>query len=347
MLGKKFLTKACLSTYSMQFSALEARQRIIATLALEKGKNNLVQKAGTEGINPEIAKHYSLLSTAFNAAARQGAAKFQMAYDETRPLSRRNTDKTFQEALIRLYDDRGEAVYPDALFDALDNADQDGEAGRQARLWFTISQIREFYRTHQPNEALSLNISAADMRNPSYRDGLEETLKLAGQNGFKNLILEALEQSPWGVDESQALRSFRDKYGVKIAIDDYGAPDGFHTANTLVLLSPDIVKLDGHAVRNFIEKDNKTIFTRLEEVEKICPEALVVAEWVSSAEDASLLMTEGKKHFWAHRIDIIQGQNIIENEREFLHHLAKLKKQETSPAPAEETMFCPPIFQPV
>jgi EAL domain-containing protein (putative c-di-GMP-specific phosphodiesterase class I)/CheY-like chemotaxis protein len=89
---------------------------------------------------------------------------------------------------------------------------------------------------------VSLNVSPSTAGSSEFRDVL-------GRMPLERLVLEVTEHAP--VDDygelNDALRGLRAK-GLRVAIDDAGA--GFASLRHIVLLSPDLVKLDITLIRN-------------------------------------------------------------------------------------------------
>lgn len=310
-----------------RFAALESRCRGLAAKALERAYNRAAADIENMNITPQSVGRFDILKNAFDAASGNGAALFEAEFEATLSLSARNTGEAFHEALVRLHDGKGGRVFPDTLFEATDGFDGTDEAGRALRLWIFTKQMKEFYETHDRAAPLSLNINPIDMRNAEFRKGLEEALSAACDHGCRNVVLEALEQAPWEEEEALALKGFRDRFGVKIAIDDYGARKGYHNPQTLQRLAPDFVKLDGHLVRDFIEKKDGDLLMRLREIQHVCPKAHVVAEWVASPEEINDVMERLRRNDLPSTIHLVQGRDLHETPRSFLSRLAALRER--------------------
>lgn len=145
---------------------------------------------------------------------------------------------------------------------------------------------------------LSLNISPSALCNPRY--GIYATIRAARQVGYpaNRLIFEVTEH-----ERARSLPMFRryfDAYrkrGVTIAIDDFGA--GYAGLNTLILVRPDIIKLDAGLIRG-IEGDllrQALVRGTLDACRRVG--ILVIAEGIETSGEKETLRALG--------IDLMQG----------------------------------------
>lgn len=141
-------------------------------------------------------------------------------------------------------------------------------------------------------ERLSLNISATAICHR--RHGLHATLRTAAQLGWRadDLIFEMTEHDP--VPDTGKLHRWisaaRDRK-IKVAIDDFGA--GYAGLNMLLLLRPELIKLDMGLVRN-VDRD-QTRQALIRGIIDACNTfgCLVVAEGVETRAEFSTLSTLG------------------------------------------------------
>jgi EAL domain-containing protein (putative c-di-GMP-specific phosphodiesterase class I) len=145
---------------------------------------------------------------------------------------------------------------------------------------------------------LSLNISPSALCNPRY--GIYSTIRAARQAGFAadRLIFEVTEH-----DTRHNLPMFKryfDAYrkrGVTIGIDDFGA--GYAGLNTLILVRPDIIKLDAGLIRG-IEDDplrQALVLGTLEACRRVG--ISVIAEGIETAVERDVLQALG--------VELMQG----------------------------------------
>jgi EAL domain-containing protein (putative c-di-GMP-specific phosphodiesterase class I) len=96
--------------------------------------------------------------------------------------------------------------------------------------------------------SVSINLSALDIEQKSTRENILELLE--EHKDFAHLIVfELLEDE--SVKEFKIIRQFITdvkKYGVRIAIDDFGA--GYSNYERLLDYQPDILKIDGCLIRD-------------------------------------------------------------------------------------------------
>ena len=108
-----------------------------------------------------------------------------------------------------------------------------------------IRKVLELFRDR--TESVFLNLSAYDISSEASRSMLYELLS--------NLPQEACGRITFEILESEKIRDFNEmvnflneirKFGVKIAIDDFGA--GFSNFTAILRVNPDFIKIDGDQV---------------------------------------------------------------------------------------------------
>jgi diguanylate cyclase (GGDEF)-like protein len=133
----------------------------------------------------------------------------------------------------------------------------------------------------QNNEIFSINFSYADMNNAKLIDELEEKISINGLG--ERLIFEIVETEQ--LDNMETIYTFIDrfrKYGVKIAIDDFGS--GYSNFAYIFSLNPDFIKIDGTLITQILDSEKMYMFVEsiIELAHKLNIE--VIAEHVSSQE---------------------------------------------------------------
>ncbi len=204
----------------------------------------------------------------------------------------------FAEGLFRLYDDAGERIPSDKALQSLEGIqDQTQHVASRTRFWLAVAAIEQFFDTHPDHTHLSLNISALAAQSSYFtRRFIKAIDALHAVHPDKNLIVEMLEHHPWQSNRAitQTLKELVAK-GCSLAVDDYGADSGSHGPPTLQLVqklskNPPLVKIDGQLVERAIETEEtfsrtrwmRTLVSRLQEVRKHSPDALLVFEWVKN-----------------------------------------------------------------
>ncbi len=145
------------------------------------------------------------------------------------------------ESLVRLIDEAGNVVPPIKFLFIAKNSKYYPDLTKQV----TEKSFRMF--KNRPEE-FSINISALDIENKHIRDFLLESLK-NDPDAAKRLTMEIVEQE--GVKHFDILKDFVHqvkKYGVKIAIDDFGS--GYSNFRSLLDMEVDFIKIDGSLIRN-------------------------------------------------------------------------------------------------
>ncbi len=154
----------------------------------------------------------------------------------------RTQEITKYEALMRL-SDKDHNIYAPGQF---------LEIAKDYHLYLQLSQLMirkvlELFRDRKEN--VFLNLSAYDIGSPSNRTMLYDLLS--------DLPPEACGRITFEILESEKIRDFNEmvnflselrKFGVKIAIDDFGA--GFSNFTAILRVNPDFIKIDGDLIIN-------------------------------------------------------------------------------------------------
>ncbi len=150
------------------------------------------------------------------------------------------------ESLVRLVSEDGKVLAP---FFFLDTA-------KKGKYYTQITQIvlqNSFKALLLTDKDISINLSAIDIELEVVRDEIFTLLEKNKQDANR-VIFELLEDE--SIQELETIKIFiKDVkvYGVKIAIDDFGA--GYSNFERLLEYQPDILKIDGSLIKN-IETDS-------------------------------------------------------------------------------------------
>ena len=139
--------------------------------------------------------------------------------------------------------------------------------------------------------SISINLSALDIEQKSTRDKIFELLEYNKQHTSR-IIIELLEDE--SIKDFKVITSFISdvkEFGVKIAIDDFGA--GYSNFERLIDYQPDILKIDGCLIRDIETNDYslcvvKTIVSFAKE-----QNIKTVAEYVENEEIFNILNNLG------------------------------------------------------
>ncbi|MDD2652971.1 MAG: EAL domain-containing protein [Sulfurimonas sp.] len=163
------------------------------------------------------------------------------------------------------------------------------------------------------NETFSINFSYQDMKNEPLMQKLQE--RIAEHNLGERLIFEIIETEH--LDNINVVKAFIarfKKYGVKIAIDDFGS--GYSNFAHIFLLNPDCIKIDGSLIKDML--DNKFVYIFVETIIDFAHKLGmgVIAEFVSSKEIYDALLEL--------KVDAMQGYFIGYPAPEYLKNLETL-----------------------
>lgn len=230
--------------------------------------------------------------------------RLRLDYQEVRPLQGEHQDAVHVELLMRLIDVDGKEVLPGEFLPA---AERYGLMPILDR-WVIEQAIANFDRLHPGGKDLvscAVNISAASLED----EGLaEHALALLKQYGL------APERITFEITESTAVRHISQlthfisevrAVGCRVALDDFGT--GMSSFAYLNVLNLDVVKIDGHFIRNI--EDDPMGLSIVRAVTEIAHQSgmQVVAEWVQT--DTALEMLRGLG------VDFVQGRVIHSPER--------------------------------
>jgi len=153
------------------------------------------------------------------------------------------------ESLVRLIDQTGKVLSPYFFLDI----------SKKGKYYSQITKIvlkNSFEALKKVPQDISMNISALDIELPSTQQYIFELLEEYKQYTHR-VVFELLEDE--GVKHFKTILDFINKvksYGVKIAIDDFGA--GYSNFERLLDYQPDILKIDGCLIKNILD-DNYSL----------------------------------------------------------------------------------------
>lgn len=145
------------------------------------------------------------------------------------------------ESLVRLLESDDTVMVPFLFLDV----------AKQGKYYTQITSAvleNSFTALNKINCDVSINLSAIDMENEAIREDIYRLLKTYGKEA-KRITFELLEDED--MKDFDVVKTFITKvksYGVKIAMDDFGA--GYSNYERLLDFQPDIIKIDGSLVKN-------------------------------------------------------------------------------------------------
>jgi len=229
------------------------------------------------------------------------AIKNDMLIPYFMPMKNTKTKKIDKyESLVRIKD--GDKIYtPDKIIDIASSS------GLYPLLTQTMIKKTFEYFKDIDNIKFSINLSLTDILNVQTIDILLNYLKEYRYS--HNVVIELLETEE--LSDFILLNNFIKKvkkYGVKIAIDDFGS--GYSNFNYILNLDVDIIKLDSCLVKNiFTDQEALIVVSNIVRVAKEL-KLLVVAEMVYDKHIEEILT--------AHKVDYLQGYHIGQPASEIL-----------------------------
>lgn len=187
------------------------------------------------------------------------------------------------ESLMRIRDAEGRIYKP---FEFMDTA-------KKYHMYARLSEHmidRVLTDFENLDAAVSLNLSAYDINAGEFRMWLYNRLKL--MDNTSNFVFEILED-----EEFRDINILRDfiaevkKYGIKIAIDDFGS--GYSNLLEIIRIKPDYIKVDGEIIRDILSDKQNTVI--LETIMYLAGKlgTGLVAEFVENSEIQSKISDMG------------------------------------------------------
>ncbi len=186
------------------------------------------------------------------------------------------------EALMRIVDKKGKVYTPAKFLDI----------SKKYKIYNQLSKkmikraLKEF---EDRDEELSINISAYDISNESFRKWFFR--KLENYDNTHRLVIEFVETENY---QNDVLFDFIEKvrsFGCHISADDFGS--GYATYSTIISLSPAFIKIDGTIIKDIASNEKNVIILR-----SICfmanlIGAKTIAEFVEDEETQKVLDNYG------------------------------------------------------
>jgi len=145
------------------------------------------------------------------------------------------------ESLVRLIDENDKILSPFFFLDA----------AKKSNYYLKITDIvleHSFSILRNCQNDISINLSALDIEQKSMRNKIFTLLQKHKEDAHR-VVFELLEDE--AINDFELIKEFITdvkKYGVKIAIDDFGA--GYSNYERLLQYQPDILKIDGCLIRD-------------------------------------------------------------------------------------------------
>jgi diguanylate cyclase (GGDEF)-like protein len=213
-----------------------------------------------------------------------------LAYQPIVPASA--SGRPFCEALLRVRREDGGLTNPSDLLPAAE------KLGLIVQLDQRVLELALERMSQEPTLSVSVNVSAATLRDPEWIDRFTQSLSLH-PGAAERLIVEVIETVAIADVEATTVLLARVKaLGVRVAMDDFGS--GHTSFKNLRSLGVDIVKIDGAFVQNIARSADDRFFVRtlIDLARHLGIET--VAEWVEDAEAMRLLAGWGVDYLQGH-----------------------------------------------
>lgn len=218
---------------------------------------------------------------------------------------------TYHEILLRLQDDQGGMIGPDAF---LPIAHEFGLASR-IDLWVIENTLRFMaaHRAEMPARRFALNLSAPSICRSRFSLEVSKLLTRYQIEAWQ-LIFEVTESYALiNAEQAQMTLSSLQQLGCQIAIDDFGT--GYASYARLKHIDANILKIDGSFIRNMVSNS-----LDYQIVASICHLARmkkmqVVAEFVESEEIRSAVISLGIDYMQGYLIGVPQPLTDILKEK--------------------------------
>ncbi len=189
------------------------------------------------------------------------------------------------EALMRIADRTGR-IYSPAQF---------LEIAKEYHLYLQIShmmiqQVIDIFR--ERDEAVFINLSAYDINSEPTRKFIYNLLEGLPAEVCSRITFEILESEELNnFDELTVFINHVRRYGIKIAIDDFGS--GYSNMSVIIRVKPDYIKIDGDIVINCDRNETKQVCLKAIATIAESLGAEMIAERVESAEEQQIVKSYG------------------------------------------------------
>ncbi len=215
--------------------------------------------------------------------------RFKLAFQPI--VSAETGDVCFYEGLARMIGEDGRPVAAGGFVPVVE------QMGLMRLIDRRVLELGMDTLERNPGIKLSINVSGMTAVDPVWLHKLEERLHDRPDIASR-LILEITETVALDdIDESSHFVHSLNKFGCRVALDDFGA--GFTSFRHLRALKVAMVKVDGSFIRDLTRNEENLLFVRtlVNLAKGIGLQS--VAEWVKTEDEAQLLREEG--------VDFLQG----------------------------------------
>jgi diguanylate cyclase (GGDEF)-like protein len=263
----------------------DIKQKADLALNYAKKKNlDFIEYSKSLGLEEKIKQELEILKLVKDAIKEDRVFPVFQKIEKKKPS---------YEALVRIRDKDGNLISPYYFLPAI----------KPTSYYFEITKImieKSFKIFSLRDEDVSINFSFKDIANPKI---VRFFIKKINEYNMQNrVIVEILESE--SIEDFELIFSFVNKvrkYGVKIAIDDFGS--GYSNFLYIAKIMPDFIKIDGEIIKNILKRPAYLIAKHITKMAKDfgCE---VIAEFVSSKEIYEKLKEIGVDGFQGYYIDM-------------------------------------------
>lgn len=275
---------------------------INANIALKNAKHNKLPFEIYDTYRNEkqhYANNQEMIKTLKYAVANdQVIAYFQPIYNNVT----KKIDK--YETLMRIVNEEGKVLTPFFFLDV----------AHKAKIYpeLTKAILRKAFKMFTNKDiCFTVNLSIEDIRNSNTSAYIFDALENFDQP--QNVVFEIIESE--GIDNYEIVKEFVTKvkkYGVRIAIDDFGS--GYSNFMHLLELEASFIKIDGSIIKNILHDRSSQILTKTIVSMAKDLNMNVIAEFVSSPEILATVTSMGVCHSQGYYLGEPKPYLIDENE---------------------------------
>ncbi len=213
--------------------------------------------------------------------------RFTLAFQPI--VDARTGEPVMHESLLRMQDDEGDIIAAVHLIPIAE------KLGLIRLIDYNVMELTILTLKNHPQAHLTMNVSGVTANDPRWFDRIIQLLE-ENQEVASRLVVEITETVVFKrLDETKRFIAALRNLGCRVAIDDFGS--GYTSFRNLKELDVDIVKLDGVFCDKLSENPDNQYFVRsLADLARNI-DVKVIAEWVQTEEDASLLRQWGVDYF--------------------------------------------------
>lgn len=222
-------------------------------------------------------------------ALSNGPSRFELFAQAIVPLQTETT-KIGYEILIRMWDNKGNFIPPDAFLPTAERYQMMAEIDMFV-LWRFLETVTQHPEHIQNLHAAHVNLAGGSLNNPEFQAKVKQAIEHF-DFPWKKLSLELTETSAVGnLAKASDFIKYCKKQQISFALDDFGT--GMSSFEYLKKLPFDVVKIDGSFVKEMhTDPSDKAVIRYIQEISALRNQE-TVAEYVETLEDVQALTEIG------------------------------------------------------